>query len=48
MQVRTEYKIAQFKVLKKTSLNMRLKTFHISNRTRVPERWRCYHKSSIT
>ena len=32
---------------------MRLKTVHISNRTkffwkRVPEPWRCYHKSSIT
>ena len=31
------------------SLNMRLKTVHISNRTkffwkRVPEPWRCYHK----
>ena len=32
---------------------MRLKTVHISNLTkffwkRVPEPWRCYHKSSIT
>ena len=53
MQVRSEYKIAhQYKDLKRC-LNMRLKTVHISNRTkffwkRVPEPWRCYHKSSIT
>ena len=54
MQVRTEYKIAhQIYSSKNVSLNMRLKTVHISNRTkffwkRVPERWCCYHKSSIT
>ena len=54
MQVRTEYKINhQYTVLKKISVNMRLKTVHIRNRTkffwkRVPGRWRCYQKSSIT
>ena len=47
MQVRTEYKIDHQKI------NLRLKTVHISSGTkffwkRVPERWRCYHKRSIT